>query len=103
MRGGEQGQLGCGRSKKLVPVASWTTAFGFDSLCIPGLPRIATTPSLLEPHIAIFVSQEESRPWIVQFLGKRGGREWQTRSSTCRGMLTSDNAKPGEEHEEGED
>jgi len=36
-------------------------------------------------------------------LGKRGGREWQTRSNTCRSMLTSGNAKPGEEREEGED
>ena len=51
----------------------------------------------------IFASQEESWPWIVQLLGKRGGREWQTRSSTCRGMLTSGNAKPGEEREEGKD
>jgi len=39
----------------------------------------------------------------VQSVGRRGGREWQTRSSTCEGMLTSGNAKPGEEREEGEE
>ena len=39
---------------------------------------------------------------MIQISDRRGGK-LQTRSSTCRGMLTSGNAKPGEEGEEGLD
>jgi len=74
-----------------LPLHPWTPENCHDAIAVGA------------PYCFIFVSQEESRPWIVQSLGKRGGREWQTRSSTCRGMLTSGNTKPGEEREEGED
>jgi len=74
-----------------LPLHPWTPENCHDAIAVGA------------PYCFIFVSQEESRPWIVQSLGKREGREWQTRSSTCRGMLTSGNMKPGEEREEGED
>jgi len=74
-----------------LPLDPWTLENCHDSVAVGA------------PYCFIFVSRKELRPSIVQSVGRRGGREWQTRSSTCEGMLTSGNAKPGEEREEGEE
>jgi len=104
VRGGEQWHLECESSRGHVPIASWTTEFRFDSPLHPhGPENCHDAIAVGAPYCLTFVSQGESRPGVVQLLGRRGGGESQTRSNTFGGVPVSGNAKPGEEREEGED
>ena len=52
-------------------IASWTTAFGFDSSLYSRNPENCYDAIAVGvPYCLAFVSQGESRPWIVQLGGE---------------------------------